>query len=107
MVVAKMSELTLYLGLLMVLAFVVNIIVQMTKGFIPLPTKLWCIIVSAAVNIFALIGASSKGKIELSVLTVIFAIVGAFIVSYVAMYGFDTFKDLWERFKNGENINKE
>lgn len=101
-----MSDITVWLGVLMVLAFAVNIIVQMTKGFIPLPTKLWCIIVSGVIDVIALFGASEGGKIHINGLTIILAIVGAFIVAYVAMYGFDTFKELWERFKKGENINE-
>lgn len=93
------------LGIVMVLAFVVNIIVQITKEFIPLPTKLWCILVSATVIIGAMLAVVTLGYINFSVTGIILAIIGSFIIAFIAMYGFDTFKELWERFKKGENIN--
>lgn len=102
-----MVDATVLIGLAMVLSFAVNIIVQMTKGFIPIPTKLWCIIVAIAIDIVALLGASAQNKIDINVLTVSFAVIGAFVVAYISMYGFDTFKELWARFKKGENINED
>ena len=94
------------LGVIMALAFLVNIIVQLTKGIIPCPTKLWCILVSIAVMMGTLYAAISFHMIEASGVSVIFGLFGSFIVAYIAMYGFDTFKDLWERFKKGEDINE-
>ena len=93
------------LGVVMMLAFIVNIIVQITKEYIPLPTKLWCILVSASVVIGAMLVAVTLGYINFSVAGIILAIIGSFIVAFIAMYGFDTFKELWKRFKEGENIN--
>ncbi len=48
----------------MMLAFVVNIIVQLTKEIVPLPTKLWCIIVSVVVDIAALLGDHMPGELK-------------------------------------------
>lgn len=93
------------LGIVMVLAFVVNIIVQVTKEYIPLPTKLWCILVSASLILGCMFGLVACGYIKLNVICVILGIVGSFIISFISMYGFDTFKELWERFKEGEDIN--
>ena len=93
------------LGIVMVLAFTVNIIVQTTKEFIPLPTKLWCIIVSAALIIGCVLSLMAAGYIKFSFSAILLGIIGSFIVAFIAMYGFDTFKELWERFKRGENIN--
>lgn len=99
------SNVSMLLGFVMVLAFAVNIIVQITKEFIPLPTKLWCIIVATAVVIGGMLALVSARQLEFNVLTVVLSILGAFIIAFIAMYGFDTFKELWERFKKGENIN--
>lgn len=93
------------LGIIMVLAFIVNIIVQITKEFILLPTKLWCIIVSASLIIGCVLSLMAIGYIKFSFLIILLGIIGSFIVAFIAMYGFDTFKELWERFKRGENIN--
>lgn len=98
------TDLSVVLGVLMALAFVVNIIVQMTKGFIPLPTKLWCLLVAVTVVMGALFGVASLGVLKISAAYIIFSLIGSFIIAYIAMYGFDTFKELWQRFKDGGNI---
>lgn len=100
-----MVETSVILGLAMVLSFAVNIVVQITKGFIPIPTKLWCIIVAIVLNIGGLVGFASAGKIVINSALVIISVVGAFFTAFISMYGFDTLKDLWERFKKGEDIN--
>lgn len=94
------------LGIVMVMAFAVNIIVQITKEFIPVPTKLWCILVSASVVIGAMFAAVTLGFLSFSFTAIILGIIGSFIIAFIAMYGFDTFKELWERFKKGDNINE-
>lgn len=101
------TDLSVVLGVLMALAFVVNIIVQMTKSYIPLPTKLWCVLVAVTVDMGALFGVSSFGMLEISAAYVVFSLIGSFVVAYIAMYGFDTFKELWQRFKDGGNINED
>ena len=93
------------LGVLTVLAFAVNIIVQLTKEFIPLPTKLWVILVSATVMLAVLFAAASHNMLELGAVSIALSLIGSFVVAYAAMYGFDTLKELWERFKGGDNIN--
>lgn len=101
------TDLSVMFGTILILAFAVNIIVQMTKSYIPLPTKLWCVLVAMTVNLGALFGAVSLGTLEISVGYVIFSLVGSFFVAYIAMYGFDTFKELWQRFKDGGSINED
>ena len=100
-----MVETSVILGLVMILSFAVNIVVQITKGFIPIPTKLWCIIVAIVINVGCLVGLASAGKIVINTALVIVSVVGAFFTAFISMYGFDTLKDLWERFKKGEDIN--
>lgn len=97
-----LNNATTLLGILTVLAFIVNIIVQLTKELVPMPTKLWTIIVSIVVTVICtyIVGGCYE-FIEFTPATVLLSIVGAFIVAYVAMYGFDTFKELWEKFKKG------
>lgn len=86
-------------------AFLVNITVQMTKHYIPLPTKLWCIIVSIIVDMGILWAGADYGIFKWNISTVLAFIFLSFMVSFVSMYGFDTLKNLWKRFKDGENIN--
>lgn len=101
------TDLSVILGVLMALSFAVNIIVQITKKHVCLPTKLWCVLVALTVDLGFLYGLSSMGILKITAAYIIFSLFGSFIVAYIAMYGFDTFKDLWKRFKNGENINED
>ncbi len=87
------------------LGFGVNIIVQITKEFMPIPTKLWTIIVSASLCIICYISGVSEGFFEAGISGALGCIVSSFFIAYCAMYGFDTFSELFERFKGGENIN--
>lgn len=100
-----MNNASVWLGVLVAVAFVVNIIVQLTKEFIPLPTKLWVLMVSATVVIALLMAGVSFDIVKLDAGSVVLSLFGSFVVAYVAMYGFDTLKELWTRFKGGENIN--
>ena len=90
-----------------VLAFVVNITVQLTKEIIPLPTQLWTVAVSLVVTIASACAAAERGVMEMTSGLVVGAIAVSFVIAYISMYGFDMFKNLWNRFKDGENINKE
>lgn len=100
------NDIGVWLGVVMVIAFAVNIIVQLTKSFIKLPTKLWCILVSAGVMCAVMLSGVSLGVIDFSIWLVMLGLIGSFVIAYIAMYGFDTFKDLWQRFREGENINE-
>ena len=100
------NDLSIWLGALLCVSFLVNIIVQLTKEFIPLPTKLWCILVAISVNICALSFSTVFG-ISVNISVIIFSVLSGFIVAYVAMFGFDTLKELWKRFKDCENINED
>ena len=93
-------------GTVAVLAFGVNLIVQLTKEHVELPTKLWTLIVSATLCIVCLFTGIHSGKIGADLTSGALALAGSFVVAYVAMYGFDTFSDLWKRFLKGENINE-
>lgn len=88
-----------------VASFLVNVIVQLTKSHIPLPTKLWCIIVSVFVDMAVLWAGAELGFFKWSVTAIVFGILSSFMVAFASMYGFDTMKELWQRFKAGENIN--
>lgn len=89
------------LAMISLLAFVVNIAVEVTKG-LPLidriPTKGWAIIVSALVC-FMVLGVSGT---VLTVSVICEAILRAVIVAYIAIFGFDTFKSIYDRYMNKE-----
>ena len=88
------------------LAFGVSIIVQLTKGYIKIPTKLWALTVSFLLCTVLSAAAISEGIIPLSFSCVAAVILASFLVGYVSMYGFDTLKELWNRFKEGGGMNE-
>lgn len=88
------------------LAFGVSIIVQLTKEYIKIPTKLWALTVSFLICAALSAAAVSEGIIPLSFTCIAAMILASFLVGYVSMYGFDTLKELWNRFKNGGGMNE-
>ena len=100
------NSLSVWAGVITALAFAVNIIVQLTKELVPVPTKLWTLVVSGAVVAGSFASAVSAGIFPLTATSVVPALTGVFIVAYIAMYGFDTFRELWERFKKGDDTDE-
>lgn len=88
-------------GILIAVAFIVSAIVQLTKNYIPLPTKAWVILVSMLVVTCTMAIAGDMGVIKVTVSIVILGFFGSLLVAYIAMYGFDTLKELWNRLKSG------
>ena len=82
------------LGILGALAMIVNIIVQILKDFFPnVPTKIITIIISIIVCL-----VYSIMETGFTVPALVFGVFGGFIVSYAAMNGFDTVKEISNRF---------
>ena len=83
------------LGIVGILAGLTTIIVEILKQILPdsIPTKIVTIIVSFIITIvYTLVNIAITP-------TAINAIAESFIVSYVAMYGFDSLKEIFNRFK--------
>lgn len=93
---------TAIIGTLGALAFIVVVMVELTKE-LPLvkkvPTKLWAIIVSMVVCIVGIIIYFAMTAAALHWYYIALAFFAAFIVAYIAMYGWESTKDLWDRFK--------
>lgn len=95
----------LILGVLGVLAFITNIIVEMTKELDPIkkmPTKLYAIIIAAFVNLICLMICCEYKCITITVSSVILALVASFIVAFISTYGWESFDELKNRFIKGE-----
>ena len=74
----------------------VSLITEVLKNLLPkkFPTKLLVMIISLILTIgFVLLFGG------VSVINGIYGAVGSFIVSFVSMYGWDSFKELYNRFK--------
>lgn len=87
------------LGVVGILAAVVSIITEILKKILPskFPTKALVMVISLIVSIvFVLTFCEISAKI------IILAITGSFIIAFISMYGWDTFKELIDRYKAPE-----
>lgn len=92
------------LGIAGALAFLVEIIVEMTKnlpGIRKIPTKAYVLIVSIVCCVIAMIIYTSILNVFIWYYIVL-AIFAAFIIGYLSMYGWDTLNELWKKYKKSE-----
>lgn len=98
-----MEQIAAYLPLVLgVAAFVVSAIVELTKdlGILKkLPTKTWAIVVSLVVCVSAYFAYAGYKGLSVVWYEVFTTIVASFLVAYISTYGWDTFNQLWTRFK--------
>lgn len=82
------------------LSFFVSIITQLTKEFVPktIPTKLYTLVLSVVVTMSAVLCYFSYKSIEIKLYLVFGSFALGFIVAFIAMYGWDEFKELKDRF---------
>lgn len=95
-------EITVILGVVGFLAFIINVITQLTKeiGFLSrIPTSLQVIVTSLIICLLAYFGYSAYSDLTIQWYYVVGTIVGSFIVSYISMYGFEKLKEIYDRFR--------
>lgn len=84
------------LGVIGILAALVSIITEVLKKIVPqsFSTKALVMIISLVITLgFVLIFCAISVKI------IVLGIVGSFVVAFISMYGWDTFKEIITRFK--------
>ena len=87
------------------LVFTVNIIVEVTKRLLPkVPTDIVVFIVSIMVTILALLIVAAVMEISIMWYYAVGALVLGIFVAYAAMFGFDKFKELYERLKDFKGV---
>lgn len=87
------------LGAIGGLAALVSLIVEVLKKIVPqsFPTKALVMIVSLIITLgFVLLFT------VISVKNIVLGIIGSFVVAFISMYGWDTFKEIIGRFKYSE-----
>ena len=88
-------------GIFGALAFMVSLITELLKdmpGIKKMPTKAFVILVSLVVTVAALLIYAAYVNAVLLWYYVALAVFAAFIVAYIAMYGWDTLKELKDKF---------
>ena len=89
------------IGILGALAFMVSLITELLKdmpGLKKMPTKAFVILVSLVVTVAALLIYVAYAHVMLLWYYVALAVFAAFVVAYIAIYGWDTLKELKDRF---------
>ena len=82
------------------LVFATNIIVELVKGLLPkLPTNLVAVIVAQILTDVSAAILCSIMEITIMWYYAVGAVVLGLFVGYAAMFGFDKFKDAWEKLK--------
>lgn len=84
------------LGTIGILAAIVSTITELFKNIIPqaFPTKALVMIISLIITLgFIIIFCA------ISVKTIVLGIIGSFVVAFISMYGWDTFKEIIVKFK--------
>ena len=91
---------SILLGIMFLLVFAVNVIVEVTKRLFPrTPTDLVVFIVSIAITVLAGWIACEVLAISIMWHYAVGAVVLGIFVAYAAMFGFDKFKELFDRLK--------
>ena len=83
------------------LVFVTNIIVEVVKNLFPkLPTNILAVVVALIVTGLALFIAAAVLEITVMWYYAVGAVVVGLFVAYAAMFGFDKFKEAFEKLKS-------
>lgn len=83
------------------LAFMVSVITQVFKGvgvLSKLPTDILVFVLSIGLTLIAFVAYMEHIQQAILWYMVVAAIMAGFIVAFVAMYGWEKFSELWERF---------
>lgn len=95
---AVMEYVSWALAVMAVLVFATNIIVEVIKGLFPkVPTNIVAVVVALVITILAMVIACSIMNITIMWYYAIGAVVLGIFVGYAAMYGFDKFKEAFEK----------
>lgn len=91
---------SMVLGAMVLLVFATTIIVEVVKGlFKKVPTNIVAVAVSLIVTVLAVIILCAVLGIPMVWYYIVGAVLLGIFVAYASMFGFDKFKDTWERLK--------
>ena len=95
-------NLTTLIMVIAVLAFVVSVFTEVTKNisiFKKIPTDMQVLTVSVLLTVISYFAYASYNSAKIIWYYIVGSIVLGLFVSFVAMYGWDKFSQLWNRFK--------
>lgn len=101
---ALITNMTLLLGVIGILAFTVSVVVQVFKGVSVLkkiPTDILVFVLSIGLTVTAFVAYMQYVQQTILWYTIIAAILAGLLVAFVAMYGWEKVSELWKRFYRG------
>lgn len=99
-----LTNMTILLGVIGILAFAVSIIVQVFKGvsFLKkIPTDILVFVLSIGLTVTAFVAYMQYMQQTILWYMILAAILAGLLVAFVAMYGWEKVSELWKRFYKG------
>lgn len=99
-----LTNMTILLGVIGILAFTVSIVVQVFKGVSVLkkiPTDILVFVLSIGLTVTAFVAYMQYVQQTILWYMIIAAILAGLLVAFVAMYGWEKVSELWKRFYRG------
>lgn len=100
-----LTNMTLLIAVIGVLAFIVSLVTQVFKGvgvLSKLPTDILVLVLSIGITVTAFMAYMQYIQQVIIWYMIIAAILAGFIVAFVAMYGWEKLSELWKRFYKGK-----
>lgn len=100
-----LSNMTLFIGIIGMLAFMVSLVTQVFKGvgvFAKIPTDLFVLVLSIGITVTAFVAYMQYIQQTIIWYMIPAAIMAGFAVAFVAMYGWEKLTELWKRFYKGQ-----
>lgn len=99
------ANMTAVLAVIGALAFMVSVITQVFKGvgvLAKIPTDILVFVLSIGMTVTAFVAYMQYIQQTILWYMILAAILAGFLVAFVAMYGWEKFAELWNRFKRVE-----
>lgn len=99
------ANMTTILAVIGALAFMVSVITQVFKGvgvLAKIPTDILVFVLSIGMTVAAFVAYMQYIQQTILWYMILAAILAGFLVAFVAMYGWEKFAELWNRFKRVE-----
>lgn len=99
------TNMTTILAVIGALAFMVSVITQVFKGvgvLVKIPTDILVFVLSIGMTVTAFVAYMQYIQQTILWYMILAAILAGFLVAFVAMYGWEKFAELWNRFKKME-----
>ena len=96
------ANMTTILAVIGALAFMVSVITQVFKGvgvLAKIPTDILVFVLSIGMTVTAFVAYMQYIQQTLIWYMILAAVLAGFLVAFVAMYGWEKFAELWDRFR--------